>query len=138
MVTSLRHVDQRQTFGFGSVPKRRYHEDKTPILLTVHLFGTPNAVSVRGLGSAVANSVSTQMKQVEAGGDVPDVIQYNLEIGSAQGFITPADEAILREQLSQVNIDSFDENKRCMTPPNQHSRTPITWRNNTPIKSSPI
>ena len=97
-----------KTFGFGSVPKRRYHEDKTPIPTNRSPFrDAPNAVSVRGLGSAVANSVSTQMKQVEAGGDVSDVIQYNLEIGSAQGFITPADEAILREQLSQVNIDSF-------------------------------
>jgi hypothetical protein len=47
------------------------------------------------------------MKKVEGEADVADTIQYNLEIASAQGYISPADEAILREQLSSINIESF-------------------------------
>jgi hypothetical protein len=47
------------------------------------------------------------MKKVEGDADVADTIQYNLEIASAQGYISPADEAILREQLSSINIESF-------------------------------
>ena len=97
-----------KTFGFGNVPKRRYHEDKTKSPTNGSPFrDAPNAVSVRGFGSAVSSSVSTQMKKAEQGADVADTIQYNLEIASAQGYISPADEAILREQLSQINIESF-------------------------------
>ena len=97
-----------KTFGFGNVPKRRYHEDKTTMPDNRSPFrAAPNAVSVRGFGSAVSPSVSTQMKKAEQGADVADTIQYNLEIASAQGYISPADEAILREQLSQINIESF-------------------------------
>ena len=40
-------------------------------------------------------------------GVVIDTLTSNLEIASAQGYITPADEAILREQLSQLNIVAF-------------------------------
>ncbi len=97
-----------KTFGFGNVPKRRYHEDKTVNPTNRSPFRTaPNANGVRGLGSAVVSSVSTQMKKVEGEADVADTIQYNLEIASAQGYISPADEAILREQLSSINIESF-------------------------------
>ena len=31
----------------------------------------------------------------------------NLEIAAAQGFVSPADEAILREQLSRLNVSAF-------------------------------
>lgn len=97
-----------KTFGFGNIPKRRYHEDKTENPTNRSPFRTaPNATGVRGLGSAVISSVSTQMKKVEGDADVADTIQYNLEIASAQGYISPADEAILREQLSSINIESF-------------------------------
>jgi len=36
-----------------------------------------------------------------------DTLTTNLEIGMAQGYITPADEAILRDQLSSMNITAY-------------------------------
>ena len=38
---------------------------------------------------------------------IADTFDSNLEIAAAQGFVSPADEAILREQLSRLNVSAF-------------------------------
>ena len=104
-----------KTHGFGNVPKRRYHEHQSSQPTGRSPFReAPDLSGVRGFGSVVADGVNTQMKKVDPNTDptimdgvLVDTLNSNLEIASAQGYITPADEAILREQLTQLNINSF-------------------------------
>jgi len=109
-----------KTHGFGNVPKRRYHEHQTDTPTGRSPFrDAPDLLGVRGFGSVVANGVNTQMKKVDKTTDpsiidgvIVDTLNSNLEVASAQGYITPADEAILREQLSQLNIASFGNDQQ--------------------------
>lgn len=111
--SSPRRPASQKTYGFGSVPKRRYHEHQTdnPTNNSPFRVAPDVAMSIRGLGN-VGDSVSTQMKRVDPNTEnldsvTVDTLNSNLEIASAQGYISPADEAILREQLSSLNIAAF-------------------------------
>ena len=105
-----------KTHGFGSVPKRRYHESQTSRPVNRSPFRVaPNVAGVRGFGSVTGDSVATQMEKVDEtntppediDGVIADTLDSNLEIAAAQGFVSPADEAILREQLSRLNVSAF-------------------------------
>lgn len=113
--SSPRRPASQKTYGFGSVPKRRYHEHQkdNPTNRSPFRVAPDVAMSIRGLGN-VGDSVSTQMKKVDPNtapenldSATVDTLNANLEIASAQGFISPADEALLREQLSSLNIVAF-------------------------------
>jgi len=113
--SSPRRPPSQKTYGFGSVPKRRYHEhqEERPTNRSPFRVAPDVAMSIRGLGS-VGDSVTTQMKKVDPStapenldSATVDTLNANLEIASAQGFISPADEALLREQLSSLNIAAF-------------------------------
>ena len=113
--SSPRRPSSQKTYGFGSVPKRRYHEhqNKNPTNRSPFRVAPDVAMSIRGLGN-VGDSVTTQMKKVDPNTEpanldsaTVDTLNANLEIASAQGYISPADEALLREQLSSLNIVAF-------------------------------
>lgn len=113
--SSPRRPASQKTYGFGSVPKRRYHEHQNdnPTNRSPFRVAPDVAMSIRGLGN-VGDGVSTQMKKVDPNtapenldSATVDTLNANLEIASAQGFISPADEALLREQLSSLNIVAF-------------------------------
>lgn len=113
--SSPRRPASQKTYGFGSVPKRRYHEHQNdnPTNRSPFRVAPDVAMSIRGLGN-VGDGVSTQMKKVDPNtapenldSVTVDTLNANLEIASAQGFISPADEALLREQLSSLNIVAF-------------------------------
>ena len=113
--SSPRRPASQKTYGFGSVPKRRYHEhqNENPSNRSPFRVAPDVAMSIRGLGS-IGDGVGTQMKKVDPNtspenldNTTVDTLNANLEIASAQGFISPADEAILREQLSSLNIAAF-------------------------------
>lgn len=113
--SSPRRPASQKTYGFGSVPKRRYHEHQSqkPTNRSPFRVAPDVAMSIRGLGS-VGDSVTTQMKKVDPDTEpenldsaTVDTLNANLEIASAQGYISPADEAILREQLNSLNIVAF-------------------------------
>ena len=119
-----------KTHGFGAVPKRRYHESQSSRPVNRSPFRVaPNVAGVRGFGSVTGDSVATQMEKVDEVNTPPeemdvvtaDLLDSNLEIAAAQGFVSPADEAILREQLSRLNVsvfggdqDLFDSSKTAM------------------------
>ena len=106
----------RKTHGFGAVPDRKYQQSEGPNPMNRSPFrGAPDSLNgFRGLGSVAANSASTQMKKVDPNtspeqmdGANVDTLNDNLETAMAQGFISPADEAIIREQFNRLNISVF-------------------------------
>ena len=131
--SSPRRPASQKTYGFGSVPKRRYHEHQkeNPTNRSPFRDAPDVAMSIRGLGS-VEESVSTQMKKVDPNTDplnidsvTVDTLNANLEIASAQGFISPADEAILREQLNSININAFGGDQKLYESSKSAIRTTI-------------
>lgn len=110
-----------KTFGFGSVPDRR---GGSPFR------GAPDTIGFRGFGSVADVSASSQMKKVDPNtapedmdGAVVDMLNTNLETGIAQGYITPADEAIIREQFNRLNISVFGNDQQLF------EASQVTFRN---------
>jgi hypothetical protein len=108
-----------KTYGFGNLPKRRYHEHQThrPSNRGLHgPFRKAPAHKVRGfhgLGSIGGNSQLKPTPRDSSGaisvsqGELIDILNENVLTVQAQGYAAPGDEAILRDQLSGITIEAF-------------------------------